>query len=196
MSRLVAFNSSLVLAASTLLAGCVSLNPSEVIMHRWHTIPWQIANPEITGKPIVARESADSMNGHVTLTKYDGKTLCLVANEPTAPRALVEAKKDLFRLAVARTLDELKEADPPPMRATSATVQSTYASVLGEGTISEVCFQATGPTLLTRETTLIRLQVGPTSDGKTSEIFWSLMDPDHPANEENSPGRVVRNRTF
>ncbi len=196
MNRPFAFGSSVLVAASGLLAGCVATNPSEAVMHRWHAIPWQIANPEVTGKPIESRAVADSMNGHVTLTRYDGATLCLVADEPTAPRSLVETRKDLFRLAVARNVDELVQADPPQMAASSATVQRTYQSVLGEATVSEVCFQSASPRLLTRETAFIRLQVGPTSDGKQSDVFWALTDPSTPAPVESSPGRVVRNRSF
>lgn len=163
------------------------------MLARWKAIPWDMPNPEIT-KNVDNRRVADSMNGHFTTTRYESGELCFVAEQPTVSKQLAESKKDVFRIAVADDVSGLKQQDPPTIAATSVTVQKTFASVLGEGTISEVCF---GGSLVRPTTTLVHIEVGPTTDGKKSRIFWTLTDPSKPAPAEPaSPGRVQRTRKF
>lgn len=173
--------------------GCAPSRPSEAVLARWKAIPWSMPNPEIT-KKVDGRRVGDSMNGHFTATRYENGELCFLAEQPTVSRALAESKKDLFRIAVANDFDGLKAQDPPSTAATSVTVQKTFTSVLGEGTVSEVCF---GGNLVTPTTALVHIEVGPTTDGKKSRIFWTLTDPNAPvAPEPASPGRVQRTRKF
>jgi len=173
--------------------GCAPAKPAEAVLARWRAIPWNMPNPEIT-KKVEGQRVADSMNGHFTPTRYDNGELCFLAEQPTVSKQLAESKKDVFRIAVADDVNGLKEQDPPTVAATSVTVQKTFASVLGEGTFSEVCF---GGSLVKPTTTLVHVEVGPTTDGKKSRIFWTLTDPNKPAAPEPaSPGTVQRTRKF
>ncbi|MBX3208941.1 MAG: hypothetical protein KF764_28170 [Labilithrix sp.] len=178
------------------LSGCAPAKPAEAILARWRALPWSVANPEIT-KQLESRRVADSMNGHFTLSRYEDGELCVVAEQPTVSKALAESNKDLFRIAVARDVDGLKEADPPRLAAASVTVRSTFASVLGEGTVSDVCFRAAGGHIIEPTTQFLHIEVGPTTDGKKSRIFWQLTDPNAPASQEPAPpGQVNRTRKF
>jgi hypothetical protein len=175
------------------VVGCAPAKPAEVILARWKAIPWSAPNPEVVKEIDANQRRADSMNGHFTISKYEGGDLCMIAEQPTVSKQLAETNKNVFRIAATPSIDALKEEDPPKVAAKSVTVQKTFASVLGEGTVSEVCFGG----VVQPTTRFLHVEVGPTTDGKKSRIFWELTNPNDPTTpEQPAPGRVNRTRKF